>query len=38
MPYDGDGCFVLKDIYDEEYQARENIYDILDEEIDISDS
>jgi NADH-ubiquinone oxidoreductase chain 3 len=38
MPYDEDGCFVLKDIYDEEYQARENIYDILDEEIDISDS
>ena len=38
MPYDGDGCFVLKDIYDERYQVTENMYDIMDEEIEINDS
>ena len=38
MPYDGDGCFLLKDISNEQYQVRENIYDIIDENIEISDN
>jgi hypothetical protein len=39
MPYDGDGSFVLKDIYDGEYRIRDNLYDdIIDEKIEISDS
>jgi NADH:ubiquinone oxidoreductase subunit 6 (subunit J)/NADH:ubiquinone oxidoreductase subunit 3 (subunit A) len=38
MPYDGDGSFVLEDIYDGGYLVKENIFDILDEEIEISDS
>jgi NADH-ubiquinone oxidoreductase chain 3 len=38
MPYDGDGSFVLKDIYDGNYGIRDNIYDLIDEKIEISDS
>lgn len=38
MPYDGDGSFVMNDIYYENYLVRENIYDIIDEDIEISDS
>ena len=38
MPYDGDGSFLLKDVYDGEYRVKENIYDIMDENIEITDS
>ena len=38
MPYDGDGSFILKDIYNEEYRIKDNLYDIMDENIEISDS
>jgi NADH-ubiquinone oxidoreductase chain 3 len=38
MLYDGDGCFVLKDTHDDGYQAIENVYDIMDEKIEITDS
>jgi hypothetical protein len=38
MGYDGDGSFVLEDIYYENYLVRENIHDVIDEEIVINDS
>jgi NADH:ubiquinone oxidoreductase subunit 6 (subunit J)/NADH:ubiquinone oxidoreductase subunit 3 (subunit A) len=38
LPYDGDGYFNMKDIYNIEFLARENIYNLIDEKIEISDS
>jgi NADH-ubiquinone oxidoreductase chain 3 len=38
MPYDGDGCFVMEDVYNKNFIIWENTYDIKNEEADLTDS